>query len=73
MVILAPNISNAVVVMVNTKATEVLKINYFVLSDDNHMQNDLFYHNNSKLDICPTDMVYGNQAICVVHLQHLNP
>ena len=31
MVILAPNISNAVVVVVNTRATEVLQNNYVVL------------------------------------------
>ena len=41
-VTLAPNISNELVVMVNTKAIEVWKTNYFMLLDYNHVQNDLF-------------------------------
>ena len=73
MVILAPNISNIVVVMVNIGATEVLQKNYFMLSDDNYMRNDLFYCNNSMLDVCPTDRAYNSQAICIVYLQHPNP
>ena len=36
------------------------------------MQNDLFYHKNNMWDICPADMVYGSQAICIVYLQHPN-
>ena len=32
------------------------------------MWNDLFYHNNNILDICPNDIEYGSQAICIVYL-----
>ena len=28
---------------------------------------------NSMLDVCPADMKYGSQAICILHLQHPNP
>ena len=73
MVTLGHNINNAVVVLANIRATEVWKINYFVLSDDNCMQNDLFYHNNSILDVCPNGTEYGSWAICIGHLQHPNP
>ena len=37
------------------------------------MQNDLFYRKNSMLDVCPADIEYGSQAICVMHLLHPNP
>ena len=68
MVALGHNINNAVVVVANTRATEVWKINYFVLLDDHHVRNDLFCHNNSMLDICPNGTKYGSRAFCVRHL-----
>ena len=37
------------------------------------MQNALFFHKNSMLDVCPVDIEYGSQAICVVHLLCPNP
>ena len=70
---LGHNINNPVLVMANIKTTEVWKINYFVLSDGNCVQNDLFCHNNSMLDIFPNGIEYSSWAICVGHLQHPNP
>ena len=37
MVALGHNVNNAVVVVANIRATEIWKINYFVLLDNNHM------------------------------------
>ena len=37
------------------------------------MRNDLSFRKNSMLDVFPTDMEYGSQAICVMHLLHPNP
>ena len=73
MIALVPDVSNTVVVIANIGATKVWKINYFVLSEDNCVQNDLFCHNNSMLDVCPNGMEYSNQAFCIGHLQHPNP
>ena len=73
MVALGHNINNVVVVVANIRATEVCKIIYFMLSDDNCMRNDLFCYNNSMLDVCPNGTEYGSWAICVGHLQHPNP
>ena len=70
MAALAPDISNAVVVMVNTRAMEVWKTNYFMLSDYSQVRNDLFCHNKSMWDICPNGMEYGSWVIFVGHLQH---
>ena len=36
------------------------------------MQNDLFHHKNNMLNVFPTDMGYGSQVICIVHLLHPN-
>ena len=73
MVTLKHNINNAVVIVANIRATEVWKINYFVLSDGNCMQNDFFCHNNSMLDICPNGIEYSSRAIFIGHLQYPNP
>ena len=67
MVALGHTINNAVVVVASIKTTGVWQINYFVLLDDNHMQNGLFCHNNSMLDTCPNGIEYGSQPICIGH------
>ena len=42
MVALGHDINNVVVVVANIRAAEVWQINYFMLSDDNLVQNNLF-------------------------------
>ena len=73
MVTLGHIINNAVVVVANIKAMEVWKIIFFVLLDDNCMQNNLFSYNNSMLDICPNGTEYSSRVMCIGHLQHPNP
>ena len=70
---LGPDTSDAVVVIVDTRAMEVLQTDCSALQSDYHVQNALFCHKNSMLDVCSADIEYGSQAICVVHLLHLNP
>ena len=72
MVTLGHNINNAVVVVTNVRATEVWKIIFFVLSDDNRMWKNLFCHNHGMLDVCPNGIKYSSWAIYTGHLQHPN-
>ena len=72
-VALGPDTSNAVVVMVDTRAMEVFKNDCFGLKGDNHMQNALSCHKNSMLDVLPADIEYSSQTICVVHFLYPNP
>ena len=72
MVTLALNTSNVVVVVANTRATEVFKKIVLCFKMTIMCKKTFFYRNNSMWSDCLADRAYGSQAICIVHLQHLN-